>query len=106
MKKKVFYAHAANYALWGRMFRVIADRAKKYGWWGEELSFSLGEAKAQVRLFKAGYGHIFGENIEQALALTEYGYTGNLPGGGLPCSSRGEITEPAFEWKWLPYHDP
>jgi len=105
---KCFYAHAVNYAIWGRMWRVIHDKAERVGYGAG--SWTLAEAKSHVRGFKALPPNldIGNENMREAVWMTEYGWTGKLPAEakGLLCVPVGEVTEGvSFQWKWLPYHD-
>jgi hypothetical protein len=109
VEKQVFYAHAVNYALWGKMYRVVYDDLQKFGAL-TAASFSLAEAKAHVRAYKAlpPNWDIRNENVSEALTMTEYGFTGKLPNKteGLAATPTGEVTEDKFEWKWLPGHKP
>jgi len=107
VNRKCYYAWNVNYALFGRMFKSIYDDGVRNRILRQRVGFSLSKAKVCVRGSKLfGTGAVRGENVAQALVLTEYGFSGTLPTPGLLCIPTGEVTESTFEWKWSPNHEP
>jgi hypothetical protein len=102
VNKNCYYADAVNYALFGRAFRLCHDDFMSQQQWLTAADYSLAGAKTRARLYKATFYGDFGEHVREALAFVEYGYNGRLSSGGLPCTSSGLVTEPLFDWKWLP----
>ena len=93
-----YYSSAANYALWGKAFRLCHDRLGKFRW---NLTIALSLATAYKEWFQNGL------DLEgsEALDFTRYGYEGTLPPPhGVPGRSPNEIPigSDIFHWKWLP----
>ncbi|HEX4120144.1 MAG TPA: hypothetical protein VH619_05985 [Verrucomicrobiae bacterium] len=107
----VYYADAANYALWGKMYQLVHDwYIKDWGgdhWWSAARGYVLAAAQSFVKQWKLfRYGAITGEHRSEALAFTAYGYNGTLRASGLVGvgPSGQTVTEPLFTWRWMPNH--
>lgn len=107
----VYYADAANYALWGKMYQLVHDwYIKDWGgdtWYNPGRGFDLAAAQSFVKEWKLfRYGAITGEHRSEALMFTAYGYNGTLGASGLVgvAPSGQTVTEPLFTWRWMPNH--
>jgi hypothetical protein len=105
-----YFAHAVNYALWGRAMKlshefVASDSVFSIRW--QASRFTLHAALKLARDWKhIEYGD-YGIGEQEAEAFTKYGYDGTLPPAtiALPCKSSGQTADPsAMTWHWAPYH--
>ena len=107
-KGRCFYGGALNYALWGRMNSLCGKEAGYFPLlhvWGRVIG--LESALLGVIVHKKMNLGIedLGEEENQALLLTIYGYTGWLTSNDCDgCSPNPRsVKNYAFRWKWAPY---
>jgi hypothetical protein len=106
-----YYGSAANYALWGKAFRLCHDRLGSIRW-------NLTTAIFIAASYKTHYQDGLNLEGQEALWFVEYGYNGTLPPvGGVPgrtpnkepignyrsqFSPNAFMPDDTFNWKWLP----
>jgi hypothetical protein len=77
-QRKVYWAGAVNYALWGRMNYLCWSKfGPGFGGRGPGNLWSLGHALNTVTLWK--WAKYFGDKVEDARAFTKYGYMNENP---------------------------
>jgi hypothetical protein len=98
-----YYASAVNFAMWGKVNRLCHDALNPYGfgltYW--TLDFAL-DAAAWWKGQSTGN---WGEEEQEALLFTRYGYTGRLGWPFTPrlgCSPNNQSWTGPFHWFWKP----
>jgi len=100
---KVYRAGSVNYILWGKIFALA------HSYYPHDPLFSEGSAVAAVRYNKlAGHGQIFADYADEAVAFTEFGYSGWDPSSSamrLTPNPKNKTAPDRLKWKWLKLHD-
>jgi hypothetical protein len=104
VKDEVYDASAVNFAIYGKMNRLVYDYYLLKG--QENRWYSLAATKARVRFWKRfinwDWNYDTGYTAE---AFTAWGYEGDsLPKGYATRPSGETVNANAFEWRWMPYH--
>ena len=116
---EVYDASAVNYAIYGKMSRLVYDWYKAHNDPVDASLFSLSVTKAWVKAYKrlampavetflrfnptapdTSY-----ETGYMAEAFAAWGYNGSQLPRGLRTTSSGDVVNAStFEWRWMPYH--
>lgn len=104
---KCYYGGAVNYALWGKMNRLMYD---EFGMPHNTLHFALEVAGGRKigKAWRGEHGYAMGLEEQQALAFITYGYSGLLPTGfvsPIPNTrlSTLQYRDEPIQWVWEPH---
>jgi RHS repeat-associated protein len=103
-KNKCYYGGAVNYAMWGKVNKLCFDTFNLSG--DPAGPWSLPMAVGFAAAWKLHYLR-FGNEEEEALGFTAYGYTGKLVSPSVNNCVPNSITmKGVLPWRWLPMQDP
>ena len=88
-KNKVYYAGAANYAMWGKMNKLCCEEYSAHLFGSGSDWFSLQSAIITVRLYKKVWLLASRIHEDQAVEFTKWGYNGTAPASGTELTAEG-----------------
>lgn len=98
---RVYWAGSVNYALWGKMHRLVYDDLKDRAPIAA-LDYSLEKAKSRAVTWKHVRYNDYSDRVTQAEAFVSFGFNGTLSHVSLPCEVSGIFDGRDFEWCWEP----